>query len=409
MKRDKRNIFCIAHPFFIFIIVLFLFHTFSAFGKEVEDQKSLPERSISISPEYTSILITKGDNVSLDLNVMNGGRSNEEIDLSLPSIPAGWNAGLRSYSFGIAGVFVKANDSKTITFRADPEEGIQPGEYVFPINAQTRDGKLKAATKLVVTVKEGNKVNKTKVASITTSYPELKGPADGKFEFSIEVKNELDKDAVFNLSYDAPEDWDINFKPAYEEKYFSSLRIKSRQSESMAVVVKPSTLAERGTYPIKIKVSYENNIEAETELTVLLTGTYKMEVGTPDGRLSLNAFQAKESNLSFYIKNTGSAPQNDIKFLSFKPENWKVEFKPEKIDVLNPGELTQVEAFITPSDEALVGDYSVSISVKGEKTTKEMELRVTVKASTVWGWFGIGIIVFVIVGLVALFMKMGRR
>jgi len=36
-------------------------------------------------------------------------------------------------------------------------------------------------------------------------------------------------------------------------------------------------------------------------------------------------------------------------------------------------------------------------------------MRVTVRASTAWGWIGIGIIVLVIVGLVVLFVGLGRR
>jgi uncharacterized membrane protein len=64
---------------------------------------------------------------------------------------------------------------------------------------------------------------------------------------------------------------------------------------------------------------------------------------------------------------------------------------------------------ITSADQALVGDYSVSLRVEGEKSTKDMEFRVTVKASTAWGWIGIGIIVLVIAGLVVLFIRLGRR
>jgi uncharacterized membrane protein len=36
-------------------------------------------------------------------------------------------------------------------------------------------------------------------------------------------------------------------------------------------------------------------------------------------------------------------------------------------------------------------------------------MRVTVKASTAWGWIGIAIIVVVIAGLSALFIWLGRR
>ncbi len=103
---------------------------------------------------------------------------------------------------------------------------------------------------------------------------------------------------------------------------------------------------------------------------MVLTGTHKIEVGTASGLLSLTALTGKPANISFYVKNTGSAAQNNVKLLSFKPENWKVEF---------------------------------------EKASKNLEFRVTVKASTVWGWAGIAIIVLVVLGLVVLFVRMGRR
>jgi uncharacterized membrane protein len=142
---------------------------------------------------------------------------------------------------------------------------------------------------------------------------------------------------------------------------------------------------------------------------VVLTGTYKLDAGTAEGLLSLNAYQGKGANMSFYVKNNGSAAQNGIKFLTFKPENWKVEFSPEMIDTLPPAELKQVEMTITPADQALVGDYSVGVNVEGEKSTKNMEFRVTVRSSTAWGWIGMIIIVAVVAGLVFLFVRMGRR
>jgi len=71
--------------------------------------------------------------------------------------------------------------------------------------------------------------------------------------------------------------------------------------------------------------------------------------------------------------------------------------------------MKQVEMKITPAEQALVGDYSVNLSVEGEKASKTLEFRVTVRASTAWGWVGIGIIVLVILGLVVLFIKLGRR
>ncbi len=95
--------------------------------------------------------------------------------------------------------------------------------------------------------------------------------------------------------------------------------------------------------------------------------------------------------------------------MTFKPENWNVEFTPEKIDTLAPDELKQVEVTITPYKDALVGDYSVGVEIQGEKASKSLEFRTTVKASAAWGWVGIFIIVGVIGGLTMLFRKLGRR
>jgi uncharacterized membrane protein len=257
-------------------------------------------------------------------------------------------------------------------------------------------------------VSEKAEAEKEKLITITTSYPVLRGPTDATFEFSVEVDNKMDKDKVYNLISQAPENWEINFKPAYEDKFISSLRLEKNQNKSVAVEVKPYRLAEAGEYPINVRVG-SGDAKAEAKLTVILTGTYNLEAGTPSGILSLQAQKGKDANMSIYVKNTGSATNNDIKFLSLKPENWKVEFEPEKIEALKPNDLKQVEVTITPAEEALVGDYSVGINVDGEKAQKSMEMRVTVKASTAWGLIGIFIIVGVIVGLGGLFTWLGRR
>ena len=406
MKLSKGGFY-----FFVGIIGLCLIAgglIFPAYGHE-EEKKDLPPRAISVAPEYSGVIVSQGENVSVDLKVINKGRQDEIIELTVPSVPKGWTAMVKTYSFGITGVYMESDKTRSLTLKLEPDESVGPGKYTFLVKGQTQDGKLSSSGKVGITVKPKQEEKKSKDVKITTSYPVLEGPTDATFEFSIEVENKLDKDTVFNLAYEGPRNWDIKFKPAYEDKYFSSLRIKKGQTESMAVEVKPYLLAEPNRYPLKVKVS-SPEAKAEAEIMVVLTGTYKLDAGTADGLLSLReAYQGKEANLSFYVKNSGSAKQNNVKFLSFKPENWKVEFKPERLETLAPGELKQVEVLITPADQALVGDYSVTLSIEGEKAKKNLEFRVPVKASTAWGVIGLGIIVLVVVGLVVLFIRLGRR
>jgi len=405
MKKRARWDQIIGIVFAVVFISLIL--STGTFAKEADENR--PEREIVMAAEYPGVEISKDEDFSMDIIFHNKGRKDENVDVWIAEKPKDWQARIKTYRYTVTGVHVPSGEDKTLTFEADPDENVKPGDYAFRINARTQDGKFRMSQ--VVTIKVVAAEAKTKEAKgvkITTSYPVLRGPSDVNFEFSLEVESKLDEDAVFDLMAQGPQGWEINFKPAYESKYISSLRIKSKQNSTVAVEVKPAAGAQAGEYPINVRVS-SGDASAEAKLTVILTGTYGLEVGTATGLLSLDARAGKPANVSFYVKNTGSAVNQDIKFMTFKPENWKVEFNPEKIDAIEPGDLKQVEMTITPYEDALVGDYSVGVKVDGEKASKTIEFRTTVKASAAWGWIGIGIIVVVIVGLFGLFRWLGRR
>jgi uncharacterized membrane protein len=373
------------------------------------EKENLPERAITMAIEYPGVEISKDDDVSLDVIFHNKGRSDENVEVWIAEKPKGWDARIKTYRFTVTGVHVPSDSNKSLTFEANPEEGIKPGDYPFRINARTQDGKFRMSQALTVKVTSAEgKSKEPRGVKLTTSYPVIRGPSDATFEFSLEVDSKLEEDAVFDLMAQGPQGWDIKFKPAYESKYISSLRIKGKQSTSVAVEIKPAMGAAAGEYPVNVRVN-SGDANAEAKLTVILTGTYGLEIGTPSGLLSLEARAGRPANMSFYVKNTGSAVNHDIKFMTFKPENWKVEFNPEKIDAIEAGDLKQVELIITPYEDALVGDYSVGVNVEGEKASKTIEFRTTVKASAAWGWIGIGIIVVVIGGLFGLFRWLGRR
>jgi uncharacterized membrane protein len=365
-----------------------------------------PERGITMNFEYPEVIINKGDDVSVDLILKNIGKRDENVYFS-HTAPAGWKTKIKTYSFSISSVHIPEDSDKNVQFSAEPEKDTKPGTYTFTVKGRTEDNALTVSHKLKITMREAAAKEKGKI-ELTTSYPVLRGPNDAKFEFSLELKNKIDKEDTFNLSATVPKNWQTNFKPPYEDKYISSLRLKDNESKSLNVEVTPDRYSAAGEYLIPVTVSAGVS-KAEAELKVIITGTYKLEAGTPTGLLSLETEKGEPGNLSVYVRNTGSATISNVDFLSIKPENWNVEFKPEKIDYLEPGDLKQVEVSITPSEEALVGDYAVGLNIKGERVSDDLEMRVTVKASAAWGWIGIGIIVLVIIGLFGLFVSLGRR
>jgi len=398
-----RAIFCLS-----LIVILCLGTSFISLGlghKEEEEDRR-PERGISVAFEYPEVIINKGDDVSVELIVKNKGKRDENVYLRIASAAPGWRTRIKTYRFSVTSIHVPEGEDKRVTFFAKPEKDTKLGTYEFKVDAKTEDGALKVSHGLRITVQEKEK-EKGEI-ELTTSYPVLTGPNDVRFEFSLDLTNKTDKEDTFNLVAKGPEGWRINFKPPYEDKYISSLRLKDNESRSLNVEVTPDRLSEAGEYLIPVLISAGES-RAEAQLKVIITGTYKLEVRTATELLSLETEKGKPGNISIYVQNTGSAIIHNIEFLSIEPENWKVDFTPERIEALQPGSFKQVEVSIVPAEEALVGDYAVGLNISGEKSSDNIELRVTVKASAGWAWIGIGIIVLVIVGLFGLFVSLGRR
>jgi uncharacterized membrane protein len=390
------------------LLVLVALPPVLAAGDEPARRDDRPERGIAVYTEYSGVVVPVGESVRMDLTVENKGKRDEIIALKLTAVPKGWRASLKGGSFTVTGVSVPDGKTRTLAFSAEPDKGLGSGTYTFEIQGITADEKLSATHTIAVTTRERSRMG-TEDIQVTTSYPVLRGQTDASFEFSLDVANKSENDRNFNLAAQMPEKWEVNFKPGYESKQISSLRIRGSGSQTVAVSVTPPRDATAGEYPILVRISTGES-KAEVPLRVVLTGIYKLDAATPTGLLSAEAVTGKPTTVSLLIKNTGSAVNRNISLSSFKPENWKVEFKPEKIEALEPSAIKQVEATITPAATALVGDYSVGLSVDGERASSKMvEMRVTVRAPTAWGWIGVGLIAVAIGGMGALFIWLGRR
>jgi uncharacterized membrane protein len=382
-----------------------------------------PEREVVVAFEYPRLELEPQGSLTLNLVVKNNGRKDETVILDLAESPAELRSKLEEYGKGVGGLFVASGEKKTLSVSVkpknakEPEPGKKPavptGTYKFAVKAATEDGKLSQTASAQVTVKsaaaEGGEEPKEPIA-ITCSYPNLRGANDGDFKFSINVHNNTDVEDMAALRAEAPSGWEVVFKPSYENKYIGSLKIEPNLSKSVDVEVKPQPGSEIGKYPVTVfsKLS-KKDLEAKRELTVELTGTYRIQCRTLKDVLSLTAKGGQEANMSMYVINRGTAALNGVSFDSFKPENWKVTFKPERIESIAPGKMEQVEILITPNADALVGDYSVNVTTRGEKGQDDLELRVTVKPGTTWAWVGVGTIVAVIAILSVLFKVLGRR
>lgn len=378
--------------------------------RAAEAAGDLPERKITAALQYPGMTIAPEDSLSVDLLIKNRGRSDETVLVEVMEAPKDWDVQIKRYSTIVSGVFVASKEDQTLNLTAKPKDKelkkLPPGTYRFAIKAKSADGVLEQNSAVTVSVAGDQKA--TQRVTIDTSYPTLRGPSGDKFQFSLDVRNDTDQDAVFNFRATAPQGWETSFKPAYEQKQISSLQIPANQNKTIEMEVTPPYNVQAGEYDFKVEVQ-SPKAKADKDLKVVLTGTYSLKAGTANGLLSVSTERGQKASVTLLVQNKGSAAQREVKFSALKPENWKVEFKPEKIENLEASAIKQVEMTMTPAERALIGDYSVNVQVEGEKSNENVEFRVTIRAASKWGWIGVGIIVLVVLGLMVMFRILGRR
>ena len=81
----------------------------------------------------------------------------------------------------------------------------------------------------------------------------------------------------------------------------------------------------------------------------------------------------------------------------------------DRADEIAPGESAPATAHITPSGNAVAGDYQISLSATNADANEQIDVRVTVETAPIWGIVGILLVVATIGGLVLVFRRYGRR
>ncbi len=371
-------------------------------------------QQLRLTAPFLSVAVDRGDEVKLPLTVENLGETPRTIDISIPSAPEGWEVVVeRDFPrLEVRRIYLEAKDptgeetgnKAELQFRAIPPARVAPGDYSFTIRATMGGG---ASASLEITVAVGGDEAAGGV-TVESKFQVLPAPSGSSFQFKVDVRNDTGEDLTFELLSVAPEGWQVGFEPEFERMQVSTISIQSGRTQGLKVTAVPPPRVEADTYPIQVAVRAGEE-QAELELQAVVTGTYDLVLGTTTGRLNTKVTAGQPAPFTLVAGNSGSAPLTDINFFAAKPTGWEVTFSPDRLDTLATQEPREVNLQITAPAKAIPGDYSLTISASSAQAGDEVELRVTVLATTVWGWVGVVVVVVVVASLIGLFMRQGRR
>lgn len=353
---------------------------------------------LSLSTSYPGISAQPGSSITFPLTVNGIGF----VDLEVVSTPSGWTAGLYGDGMKIHRVYVPTNDAAQAELRVQIPSEAKNGNYDLSVEASSGGSKVKLPLNIRIDAKASGS------DKMEVQYPSLSGPDTATFSFRGTLYNNSGRARFYSLGANAPEGWQVSFKPAYENNQITSLSLEPGKSQDLDITVQPPKGVKAGEYTVTA-AAVSGSDAAKADLEVVISGTYRLELSTPTGRLNADLTAGKKGALTLELENKGSADLQGINLSASAPSGWAVTFEPASIERLKSGEKQQVTAFITPDGKAIAGDYIVGINASASETSDEADIRVTVHTSTLWGLVGVVIIIGVISWVIWTFKKYGRR
>jgi uncharacterized repeat protein (TIGR01451 family) len=353
---------------------------------------------LDLTTSYPAVAVAPGAHVSFDVDVTS--TTTTRVGLSLSGTPAGWTATINGGGNVIDAVLVAAG--KATQVRVDvtvPADAT--GSHRITVDAN--DGGRTASLPLDIRVS----AEAAGDVSLTTNAPSLTGASNETFTFSVTFHNDTPEDLVVSAAATGPAGWTLDTSLTAASQA-ASVEVKAGSTTTISIKADPPDDVAAGTYPISLQATAGSK-SASGELAVVITGSYGMSLTTSDAVLSAHGSAGSAITKTLVVENTGTAPLENVSFSGTPPSDWTVTFDPESLASVAPGEKTSVTATITPSGDAIAGDYAVTIRSSSANANDSIDLRVTVETSLLWGVVGLAVIVLVFVGLGWVFRRYGRR
>lgn len=364
-----------------------------------------PLKGVWFTTNFPELTVKPGETGSISLQLKNEGLPPQRFSLELKGVPEGWEAILKGSGREVSSAMVIPNASQSITLEVTPSADAPP-DSTETVEVIATSGGQSYSLPIDVRLTEAEVV--ADGLSLSTELPALRGTARSTFSFKVQVKNEGPEEGLFNFSASAPQGFQTRFKRGYGSEEITGLPIAAGATETITLDVIPSRAVSTGKYKVGFTAAGEG-LSASTELDIEVSGEPAITIVGPGERLSGEAVAGEETSFKFTLANTGSAAATDLEMSGTAPTGWKIEFDTEELPPIAPNGLADVTAKITPSAQAVAGDYIVNVRTSGETVSEAVQFRVTVKTSSLWGAIGLGVIAVAVLVLVAAIMRYGRR
>jgi len=365
---------------------------------QTDEATTVPVANLTVTTPYPSVAVEPGDQVTFDLTI--AAPTQTQVTLTSDGVPDGWTGAFRGGGFEVDSVTAGPGLEPDVTFNVSVPPSATEGSYDLTITAAGGGDTVTIPLQIRISADAGGEV------TLTPNFPGLRTPAGQAVTFDVEINNGTPADLEFEVSAAGPAGWAVTAELSGQAAA-STILVEAGGTETVNVEVTPPSTAEAAQYPITMQATAANT-QVETEMIVEVTGSYSLELTTSDERLNAEVTVGSSNDLQLLLTNSGTAPLDEVIVGVTPPSGWEVAFDNQTV-AIGPGETVPVLASITPSEDAVAGDYVITFTATHEQATDQIEVRTTVNPSAIWGFVGIAVIALTLAGLAWVFRRFGRR
>lgn len=341
-----------------------------------------------------------GERVTFNALIQNPLSKTMDFNINVEG-PEGWIHVLKINNARVSRIVLEGGSKASLTLEVYVPASAMPGSYSFELRVW--NSLFDERENFTLAVQRGFPL----IVAESTS-PSLDVYTGSNAVYVIKLSNLGLRSATVSFSIEGlPEDFTYSIKDE-QNNIVSRILIKAGGTRTIKLVVKTPVNAEPQLVKFNFTASADGS-SATLPLELNILGKYEISYLTENFYFEL--YIGDKGAFELEVKNTGFNEIRNVKVTVTKvPTGFTVTVEPEVVDRLKPGESCVFKLNIEASGELNTGDYYIVLqAVSDEVSANKVALHIFLKQRTETTLIWAVVVVAVIVALLIVYLKYGRR